>query len=103
MIARLTQVTTSLSLAETKTESKSGTKVVKRVELKTATSPTSTTTLGFDLAPTQVFPRLRAGILVRESQFEVSRVVLRGRLDPTWVREETARLRASLGIAASGR
>ena len=103
VIARLTQVTTSLSLAETKTESKAGSKVVERVELKTSTSPTSTTTLGFDLAPTQVFPRLRAGILVRESQFEVSRIVLRGRLDPTWVREETARLRASLGTAASGR
>jgi hypothetical protein len=103
VIARLTQVTTSLSLAETRTESKAGAKVVKRVELKTATSPTSTTTLGFDLAPTQVFPRLRAGILVRESQFEVSRVVLRGRLDPEWVKQETARLRTSLGTPASRR
>jgi hypothetical protein len=91
-IARGAEVTSSLTLA--------GTKTGRRIEFRTATGPTSFATLGFDLAATQDFPRVRAGILVRESSFEVARVVLRGRLDPAWAREEVARLRES---GAAGR
>jgi hypothetical protein len=64
-------------------------------EFRTGTSPTATALLTFDLAPaTQTFRRMRAGVLVRNSEFEIATVLLRGRLDPAWSREETDRLRS---------
>jgi hypothetical protein len=63
----------------------------------TGTSPTATGRLSFELAAaTQTFPRARAGILIRDSELEIASIVLRGRLDPAWEREEIARLRAFL-------
>jgi hypothetical protein len=58
------------------------------------TFTTGTTASAFTLVrETQVFERLRAGLLLRASAFEVRRIVLAGKLDPRWLEEETQRQR----------
>jgi hypothetical protein len=84
-IASRTEVTASLSVQGTV------------VTFTTGTSPTATGRLTHELVPAaQTFPRAKAGILFRDSEFEIAAITLRGRLDPAWEREEIARLRASL-------
>jgi hypothetical protein len=52
--------------------------------------------LTFDLVEgKQTFRRLQAGVLVRQSAFEISRITIRGKLDPQWADEEKARLAAA--------
>lgn len=57
----------------------------------------------FDLKPpAQTFRRLRAGLVVRMTAFELVRITFRGRLDPGWSESEAVRLRAALPSPDAG-
>jgi hypothetical protein len=90
-VAHGNDVVSSLSIAGTKVDS-----LIR-------TSPTSVGSMSFLLEAAQVFPRIRPGILVRDSELEIGRIVLRGRLDPAWSRDATARLRESLKPPSAAR
>jgi hypothetical protein len=67
-----------------------------RVDFATGADPKARASLSHALtSPAQRFARVRAGALVRDSALELVRVVVRGRLDPVWAAEETARLKAA--------
>jgi hypothetical protein len=67
------------------------------IEFQTGADPKTACKAAFQLkTPSQAFPRVRPGFLLRSSEFEFVRITMTGKLDAAYEREERDALKATL-------